>query len=52
MKLINLDEGEQLVSLERVAEEPEDTAAEDESDADTGALENEAENKGAEEAEE
>ena len=52
VKLINLDEGEQLVSLERVAEEPEDTAAEDESDADTGALENEAENKGAEEAEE
>jgi len=52
VKLINLDEGEQLVSLERVAEEPEDTAAEDESDADTGTLENEAENKGAEEAEE
>ena len=50
VKLINLDEGEQLVSLERVAEEPEDTTAEGEND--TGALENEAENKGAEEAEE
>ena len=30
VRLINLDEGEQLVSLERVAEEPEDASASDE----------------------
>ena len=45
VRLINLDEGEQLVSLERVAEEPEDLA--DDAENDSAAPENGAQDPGA-----